>query len=272
MEEIHLNPIHLFWIGQKLSPIEILCCKSCLQNGMTPILWCYEDIEDVPNGVIIKDANALMTKETVDYYVHNLKLPIPNISDLFRYQLLHQIGGIYSDTDIIFTENIYKIDKDEFFCSTFEYNKGIEANGCLMKLNQASQVSSYLVNEARLRLDKFITNGGEIDYCEFGPFIVQKCAEILNVEILDYDVVNPISWRWVNKIIAYKKFDKVFHFKLIVRKLMPFLYESRGYFITKNTKAIHLCHEMWNTYRINKFERMNSLCLYEKLKKKFDHQ
>jgi len=270
MEEIYLNPIHLFWIGSKLSPIEIICCKSCLHQGMTPLLWCYQDIENVPDGVVVRAAESILPKETMDYYLNTLKLPIPNISDIFRYQLLNKIGGIYSDTDIVFTDNLYNINIEEYFCSTFEYNNGIEANGCLMKVNKASDVSFFLINEVQSRLNNYINGNKNIDYCEFGPFVVQKCARVLNIEILGYDVINPISWRWVNKIIAYKKFDLIFHLKLLIRRLLPFMYEKNGYFVTKNTKAIHLCHEMWNIYGINKYEKMNRLSLYEKLKTKFD--
>ncbi|MDQ0640910.1 hypothetical protein QF042_004475 [Pedobacter sp. W3I1] len=270
MEEIYLNPIHLFWIGSKFSPIEILCCKSCLKQGMTPVLWCYQEIKGIPAGVVIEDANTILPIDTVNYYIEALKLPIPNISDLFRYRLLHKIGGIYSDTDIIFTDNIYQLNKTAYFCSTYEYNYGELANGCLMKLEKNSKISTFLLEEPNRRLINYIETGNDLHYCEFGPFVIQKCAAELNVEILKYDVINPISWRWVNKLIAYKKIDRIFHIKLLVRKLLPFIYESKGYFVTKNTKAIHLCHEMWNTYEINKYETMNSLSLYETLKIRFD--
>lgn len=264
------NPINFFWIGPKVSPIEVLSLRSTLKHNMTPVLWCYKNIEGIPKGVIVKDANCILPKEKIDYYINDLNLPLPSISDLFRYELLDLIGGIYADTDIVFMDNIYNLKEREYFCSTYEYHVGEEASNCLMRVTKKSLVSQFLINESKIRLNNYIIAGNKADYCEFGPFTVQKCARELNVKVLPYDVINPISWRWTNKIIAYKKIDLKFHLKLVFRFLFPFRYENKGYFLTKNTIAMHLCNEMWKIYGLNKFETMNDKCLYERLKKKVD--
>lgn len=260
------NTINYFWIGSRISPLEILSFKSCLKNGMTPILWCYETVENIPQGVILCDANSIITKQRIDYYLIDLKLPIPNVSDFFRYELLYRNGGIYSDTDIIFIRDLFQVKSEEYFCSTFEYNFGQCVNGCLIKIKKGSAIGKFLVDEAYERLDSYINTKKDIDYCEFGPFVVQKCADKFPIDILGYDVINPISWRFAHKLIAYNKFDVKFHIKQLIRFCLPFLYEKKGYFITKNTIAIHLCHETWKGNGIDKYQRLNRLSLFETLK------
>lgn len=269
MKEIYRNPINYFWIGSRFSPIEILSFKSCLKNGMTPILWCYETIENLPKGVILKDANQIIPEEKIKYYLQVLKLPIPSVSDFFRYELLYQIGGIYSDTDIVFLKNLYLIKIEEYFCSTYEYNYNECASNCLMRLKKGSIVGKFLIDEAYNRLKSNLENKNQdIHYCEFGPFVVQHCARELPIEILNYDIINPISWRWTEKLIAYEKFDIKFHIKQLIRSCFPFWYENKGYFLTKNTIAVHLCNEVWTKNGIDKHKPQHRLSLFEKLKNK----
>ena len=263
--------IHFFWIGTKVTPVEVLAFQSCISNNMQPVLWVYEKVENVPDFVIIKKADSLLKKERVEHYLHQLKLPIPNISDIFRYELLYNIGGIYSDTDIVFIDTLEKIKESEYFCSTFEYQYNECANGCLMKLEKGSSISKYLLEEVRLRLNNFEKDTSKgLHYCDLGPFIVQKCANETTIKILTYDVINPISWRFTDKVIAYEKADYKFKLKNFIRKYLPTGNEKRGYWVTENTLAVHLCHEMWKQKGIDKYKPLNPSCLYEQLRKRYN--
>ena len=265
-----MTEINFFWIGSKVTPVEILAFKSCISNNMTPVLWVYDNIENIPDYVQVKDANLILDNSIIDKYLTVFKLPIPNISDIFRYELLYKIGGIYADTDIIFIDRIDKINHSEYFCSTFEYQYNECANGCLMKIEKESITAKYLRDEMLMRLEKFekgITS--ELGYCDLGPFVVQKCASEIPIKILTYDVINPISWRFTSTIIAFKKPNYKFLLKNLVRLYLPLKNEKRGYGITKNTIAVHLCHEMWKRDGIDKYKPLHSSCLYEKLKKRY---
>ncbi|WP_426328046.1 glycosyltransferase [Pedobacter sp. R-06] len=268
MEENFIDPVHFFWIGAEISPIEKLAFQSCIKAGMTPLLWCYNAFEDVTKGTIIKDASTILSRDEVKYYLETMKLPIASVSDLFRYRLLDKVGGIYSDTDIIFLKNIYTIDKPEYFCSTHEYTSDDHPNCCLMRMNKNSTISRFLVRESEERIEKYKNSIEKPDYCEFGPFVVQKCAKELNVEILPFDVINPISWRWTRQLIAFQKPDIIFFLKQFIRLLLPMVYEKKGYFITKNTIAVHLCNEMWKEHGINKSSSFHRFSIVEKLRNK----
>ncbi|GGE44383.1 glycosyl transferase-like sugar-binding protein [Pedobacter psychrotolerans] len=268
--EKYLNEINFFWIGNNISPTEQLAFASCIANQMTPVLWCYNEIDGVTDYVIKKDARVIMSKDELNYYINDLRLQLPNVSDIFRYKLLAKVGGIYSDTDVIFIKNVYEIDIDEYFCSTFEYNYGSCASNCFMKIKKNSLTATYLIDELEKRLDNFINFKTEsLNYCEFGPFLVQKCASKIPITVLSYNIINPISWRWTNKIIAFEKLDYKFLIKNALRKILSFKLEKRGYFLTDQTYAIHLCSEMWKRYNIDPHGKMHKSSLFQKLKTKY---
>ena len=90
------------WIGNKLSPIEILCIKSYLQNGHEFHLYTYEPVKNVPEGTIIKDAGEIISHSEMLEIVSGISAHAYAIfSDIFRYKLLYETGGWWSDLDAI---------------------------------------------------------------------------------------------------------------------------------------------------------------------------
>ena len=69
------NTIQTLWVGNKLSTMERLCLASFVQNGHPIELYTYEEIENVPDGVIIRDGNEILTKDMIFEY-KNHKIPI----------------------------------------------------------------------------------------------------------------------------------------------------------------------------------------------------
>lgn len=260
-------PINYFWIGDQLSPMELLTIRSCYQHQHQPVVWSYNNILNLPQFAVLKDASTVMDYEKFEYLKNHLKLPLPVISDVFRYKLLNKVGGIYSDTDVVLIKNVDRLaNQTDFFCSSFEYYWGILANNCFMKVSAGSALAQYLCDESEKRLVEVEKNGLS-DYCYIGPFLVQHTAKELNVSLLPFDFINPISWRWVPKLIAFKQPDRKFLLKNLVRRYIPF-FEGRGYLVTSNTYAIHLCNEIWKQGDLKKDEIYHPSSLYERLKRK----
>ncbi|RYY70629.1 MAG: hypothetical protein EOO13_05935 [Chitinophagaceae bacterium] len=264
-----MSPVNYFWIGEQLSPMELLSLQACSKHGHRPIVWSYQQIANLPSSAKLYDAATIMDRSRFAYLRHELQLPLPVISDVFRYQLLNQVGGIYSDTDVVIVKNLQTLfERDDFFCSTYEYGYGVCANNCFMKISSGSTLAGFLCEESERRLKEVEANGlAEENYCYLGPFLVQKCAGDLNVPLLPFDYINPISWRWVPKLIAFKEPDHKFLLKTRIRKYLPFI-EGRGYRVTGNTFAIHLCNEIWKRGNLNKNESYHRSSLYEKLKRR----
>ena len=60
--------IQSLWIGEALSNLEIMSMKSFLANGHIYHLYTYGAINNIPDGVIIKDANDILDKSEIFTY------------------------------------------------------------------------------------------------------------------------------------------------------------------------------------------------------------
>lgn len=85
------------WIGTTLTRFEHNSIKSYLVAGYEYHLYTYDHVDNIPAGVIIKDGNEILDKKEIFYYEGS----IAPFSDLFRYKLLLERGGVWTDCDII---------------------------------------------------------------------------------------------------------------------------------------------------------------------------
>ena len=89
--------VNMIWIGEKVSPIEALCMKSFIYNGMHVKLSVYNLVGGVPQDVELCDANLIIPQKNI--FKH--KGSYAAFADLFRWKLMYEYGGYYSDTDVI---------------------------------------------------------------------------------------------------------------------------------------------------------------------------
>jgi hypothetical protein len=99
-----------FWHGPDLGVLRSACLRSFLRHGHSFHLYVYKEIE-VPEGVVLRDANEIIPYDQLFYY-ENPRTGKPDLgpfSDVFRFKLLYDSGGWWSDVDTIcLTENIPK--------------------------------------------------------------------------------------------------------------------------------------------------------------------
>lgn len=87
------------WIGGALSWMEQLCLKSFVDQGQTITLFSYEDIPNVPEGVIRRDGREIL--DTDDFIKYQRKDSFALFADLFRIHMIHRCPGmIWVDTDV----------------------------------------------------------------------------------------------------------------------------------------------------------------------------
>ncbi len=98
--------VHGLWIGTTLSQLEILTLRSFIACGHTFWLWAYEAIETaLPEGTILKDARTILPEHTIFRYeggnqFGHGKGSLAGFSDIFRYKLLCEYGGWWTDMDV----------------------------------------------------------------------------------------------------------------------------------------------------------------------------
>ncbi|MGJ8587102.1 MAG: hypothetical protein ACSHXW_03025 [Yoonia sp.] len=90
--------IGALWIEGSLSYLEQLCLKSFLDNGHRVVLYHYGELENVPDGIELADANEILPAK--NFLVHEETDSLALHSDLFRYRMLAKTDKmIWADTD-----------------------------------------------------------------------------------------------------------------------------------------------------------------------------
>jgi glycosyltransferase involved in cell wall biosynthesis len=99
--------VHGLWIGP-LTRLERLTLCSFVAKGHEFHLWRYEGVLDpLPNGVVIRNANEILPrakvfrKRVADGEMGLGAGSYSGFSDLFRTKLLHELGGIWVDMDVL---------------------------------------------------------------------------------------------------------------------------------------------------------------------------
>jgi len=55
-----LYDVASLWIGPELSWMEQICLLSFMEKGHRTVLYAYDDVKSVPDGVEIRDAREIM--------------------------------------------------------------------------------------------------------------------------------------------------------------------------------------------------------------------
>lgn len=93
--------VNSYWAGP-LSQLEILCMSSFVQNDIRYNLYVHEEPAGVPSGVSVRSAEEIVPAEKVFAYPAGTfnAGSISGFSNLFRYSLIHRIGGWWVDADV----------------------------------------------------------------------------------------------------------------------------------------------------------------------------
>ncbi len=96
-----LRDINMLWIGNSLSRIEQLSICSYLAAGHTVNLFTFGPVAHVPEHTRIVDALEYMTTEEYTQLRHYKTGSYSLAADLFRYRLLKNDAGFWSDSDFV---------------------------------------------------------------------------------------------------------------------------------------------------------------------------
>ncbi len=98
-------PLHLsfasFWAGQGMSALDKACLLSFVSGGYSVVLYSFEQIEGLPDGIAVRDAREIAPFESRDAFLYQGKPNLPHFSDYFRYQLMARSPHVWIDTDLL---------------------------------------------------------------------------------------------------------------------------------------------------------------------------
>ncbi|MFN8295425.1 MAG: capsular polysaccharide synthesis protein [Chitinophagales bacterium] len=188
------NIIHTLWIGDSLSAMEELMLKSFQYFNCNVNLWTYKNSLTVPDGIIIKDANEIIPEHKVFSYKSQNKYghgkgSLSGFSDIFRYKLLFEKGGIWVDSDVTCLKE-FKIEEPYFF--RFHHQIGLVGN--VLKADKNAPLMEWCYNKAIQLVDRENTNW-------LLPIeILKEGVYYFNLQKYIHDISNPDSFPVVREM------------------------------------------------------------------------
>lgn len=92
-----LPVINMLWVEGGLGALERACMRSVLRQGHRLVLWHYQPLGRVPEGVELRDGSEVVARSRL--FRHQPTGSWSLFSNLFRYELLRQGRGVWLDCD-----------------------------------------------------------------------------------------------------------------------------------------------------------------------------
>lgn len=233
------NIIQGLWIGSELSVMEQLSVASFLRNGHTYHLYVFEDVKNIPAGTIVKDANQILPSKNIFQYTGSRSYA--GFANFFRYKLLLERGGWWSDTDVVCLKP-FDFSEEYVFASEKFKNKVLLTCGVL-KAPAGSDVMAFAWGACQTK------DPGDLVWGETGSRLLTEAVKKFSLgqyqkSHLVFCPLDYLEWNRVLEPTAEITFDET-------------------------TCAIHLWNEMWRSAGQDKNASYLHQCLYEQLKRKY---
>lgn len=211
------------WIGNRLSPLELLTIRSFLRHGHEFHLWVYDDLETpLPKGVVLENAEQILPRSRIfrqreiDPETGVGHLSLGPFSDLFRYKLLYEKGGWWVDMDVTCLRPL-NFKTDYVFRP---HRVGVVANIAKCPAGSALMKMTYEQVEREIN--------------ENTPWLLPNrilSANVMQLKLDHFsypDICNPDSWR---------------------EAIEPLIFSDKP--LPSHWYAIHWGNEMWRTLQVS---------------------
>lgn len=195
------------WIGDALGAVERACLKSVLRQGHSLALYCYRRPAGVPDGIEVRDANAIVSEANLFFHQNQ---SVACFSDWFRYELQKKGLGTWLDTDFYL---LRPLDPDRSYLFG-EEEPGLINNAVLrippdspllsmlLEIFETGSIPTWLPWRFYLpgRVRELINGRCDLSRLPFGttgPFALTAAARRLGImsEALPSEVFNPVRWQ-----------------------------------------------------------------------------
>jgi hypothetical protein len=200
------------WIGGPLSWMEQLCLKSFVDKGQKITLFSYEDIPNVPDGIIRRDGREII--DTEDFIKYEQKNSFALFADWFRLHMIHQNPGmIWIDTDVYCHR---PMDYDSDYVFGYELPGEHRVNNAVLGLPADSpmlrqmldftsdrfSIAPFLPRKRREQMRKMAEKEKPVHITEqpwgvWGPMMVTHYVHLLEMQehVMPINAFYPINFR-----------------------------------------------------------------------------
>jgi hypothetical protein len=183
--------VNSFWEGERLTNLETLCIRSFIRNGIGYNLYVYDAPEGVPENAVLKDAADILPRTKIfRYKAGDFNAgSISGFSNLFRYTLIHEIGGWWSDTDVCCLRHLSQ-DFDEVYFQQPARNGAFSVGNAFFKAPAGNPVMRYCLD---LFSRKDVT---QVVHGETGPRLFTEAVLACHMQnrVLGHELFCPVAW------------------------------------------------------------------------------
>lgn len=234
--------VNSLWISSSMGQLQQLCLNSFIQKECTFNLYTYGEVQNVPEGVVIKNANEIIESS---YIFKDNKDSYATFSDWFRIKLLYEIGGWWVDCDVFCMKKFNFKNPYVFATEHVKHQNalGIQICNAILKMPRNSIIGKKILAKIEKRIDMGRLN--EIYWTEIGANYITDVILLENevASIYKPDVFCPINY---------------FDYKDLAAKKETLL--------SNLTYGIHLWNAMWEWADIEPFDRVEKGSLLDIIK------
>ncbi len=179
-----MNSFSTLWVGNSLGHYEKLSLKSAIETGKNVTLYSYEELADIPHGVMHSDASLILPRTSAVEKMIKMR-KFSGMANIFRYQMLRQESTIWFDLDVVFLKNEFPVSPYIFAYEDLQY-----INNAVLSYPQNSELSNLMVTRATI--DEVCTGlRGST-----GPKLLSKSITDLALEgyALPSESFYPVHW------------------------------------------------------------------------------
>jgi len=229
-----------------LSRVEKLCILSFMSQGHDFHLYTYGKVNGIPNGVKVFDGEEILNSNHI--FLNSDKKTYSGFSNLFRYKLLRDKGGIWVDLDVVCLRP-FDFTEGTIIAQEVDEDQSVIVTTCVIEAPPNSGLMQRCYAEAE-KIDRGNQKFGEIGPYFFSKFVKQHASQ---VSLRPPSVFCPVPYnRWSDLISSSPEHQS-------------FVDNSIG----SETLSVHLWNEMWRSAKIDKNGSFSSTSFFERACAKF---
>jgi hypothetical protein len=182
----HAETVRTFWHGSSLGPYQLVGLRSFFDRGHRVELFTYDPQIAVPNWMVRREANEIWSTDHVMSYQRDLgRGSFALHANLFRYAMLHKLGGWWVDLDIVLLRQ--ELPADEIFFA-IERDNPMRATFSVLKFPSGHPALAEAVSRC-------VAAGEDPLYGETGPDLFTELVRKYNLVRFGqkFDSAYPIS-------------------------------------------------------------------------------
>ena len=140
-----------FWKGE-LSPFEMLCLSSFSKKGYDVVLYSYERLSWLPDGVLNSDAREIVAEFYMERFKTDGRQNISQFSDYFRYNMFLKTNRFWIDADVILLQDFNESPDQPFLVAEGKSN----VCNAFLRIPSSSNELKKIIVDTEKYLDKDI--------------------------------------------------------------------------------------------------------------------